>query len=125
MTALPYIAAYLLGAISFGVFVLVVLGLVIWGLREKEAMVIDIDAIEEILSDETERWHVSPTAVAELVAEVRIWRAAAVAHRAFIDTFNASPDREGPEVDEAYDRMDEAQTATRPYEQAAIDAARK
>ena len=87
-------------------------------------MVIDIDAIEAILNHEDQRWRVSPTAVAELVAEVRIWRTAAVKHRAFIDTFNASPDREGPEVDEAYNRMEEAQKATRPYEQAAIDAAR-
>lgn len=87
-------------------------------------MLIDLEAIEEVLNDGEERWHVSPAAVAELVKEARVWRNAAVAHRAFVDAFNASPDREGPEVDAAYDRMEEAQAAARPYEEAAIDAAR-
>ena len=60
----------------------------------------------------------------EYLEEIEVWRDEAVAHQAFVDAFNASPNHDTDEEEQAHGQWEAAIEAAAPYKKAAIDAAR-
>lgn len=67
---------------------------------------------------------VTPEMLISLIAEVRAFRSEAVAHQAFVDAFNAVSDGDSPGEMATHANWEAALAASRPYKQAAINAAR-